>query len=64
MGEPIEGQHYRAKGFEFRVDQVKDGQVYCVRWPLPIPEDKMGYAMRVPLDVWRLQMAHAELISV
>jgi hypothetical protein len=59
--DPIAGDWYFARGFEFRIDQVKDGQVYLVRWLRQRKQD-LGTPLRVPLDEWRSHTKELERI--
>lgn len=62
MGDPIVGQRYIERGFEFRVDYVEGGEVYVMRWPLAKRTDEMARGCRVTLEVWRKDMAGAKLV--
>lgn len=49
---PHPGDRFFVQGFEFRVDYVKKGEVYFVRWK----DEPMGQAGRVKIEQWRAQM--------
>lgn len=50
---PIVGKIYEARGFTFRVDDVKNGEVYVVRWRYG---QKIGQPMRVSIAAWNRDM--------
>ena len=56
---PEVGKTYRMGNFLFRVDLVRDGEVYFVRFRVDdtVP---LGKAARVDLDVWQREMAEAK----
>lgn len=63
MDDPIVGQRYVERGFEFRVDYVEGGEVYVMRWPLEKRTEEMAHGCRVTLEAWRKEMASAKLVS-
>lgn len=58
-GDPSVGDRFMHRGFQFRVDEVKNDQVYVVRWPLGADVGDIGTPMRVSLLTWREQMKGA-----
>lgn len=56
---PEIGKFYSARGFEFRVDDLKNGDVYLTRWR---GDAERGVPFRVTIATWNRQMADAEKI--
>ena len=62
--DPIPGDWWTASGFEFRVDQVKNGEVYFVRFELGAPPEQLGDAGRITLDDWRELMQAIDTVEI
>lgn len=60
---PEVGKRYRARGFEFRVDFIHDGQIYVMRWPERLMRTETARAIRMPMSVWNEQMKDAVEVS-
>lgn len=54
---PKIGEMYRARGYVFRVDDIRDGEVYVVRWPESDTAGAIGEPIRVSVEVWEKEMA-------
>ena len=50
---PQVGAYYKSGAYTFRVDDVKNGEVYVVRYR---HEDQYGVPMRVSVKVWQDEM--------
>jgi hypothetical protein len=54
---PVSGELWQHRGFDFRVDEVTNGEVYFVRFR--VGSDKPGRAMRIDLSDWKAAMVGA-----
>jgi hypothetical protein len=61
---PLLHHEYTLNGYTFRVDQIKGGEVYVVRWPEGTPMGTLGEPFRVPLEVWEQDMAGATVVKL
>ena len=53
---PVVGELWSCRGFEFRVDDVQNGEVYFVRWS---GDQERGVPMRCDVELWRSEMTDA-----
>lgn len=58
---PETNQFYRARGFVFRVDEVRDGYVLYCRWPNAHPDGEHGELCRIEIADWLRDIAGAEM---
>jgi hypothetical protein len=60
LPQPAVGQVWEAKGMEFRIDFVKGGEVYYVRWTpgQAASPEKLGSAGRITVAEWTKQRRH------
>ncbi len=62
MNEIIPGTRYTKNGVSVDIHSVKDGQVYCQRWPRDVMEqDFLDGLIRMPVDDFLLATTGAEI---